>query len=44
MTKRENDAFAELEKAQEQLRENIEKGTVLAKKTQKLLKDIKDQS
>jgi hypothetical protein len=44
MTKAQRDALAELEKAQAQLRENLATGTKLAKKTQKLLKDVKDHS
>ncbi|MDB5581001.1 MAG: hypothetical protein JWR80_6177 [Bradyrhizobium sp.] len=36
--------FAEIEKAQEQLRENIEESKQLVEKTQRLLKKAKDQS
>jgi len=38
------DPFAEIEKAQEQLRENIEESKLLVEKTQELLKKAKEQS
>lgn len=38
------DPLAELEKAQEQLRENIEESKQLVEKTQQLLRKAKDRS
>ena len=38
------DPLAEIEKAQEQLRENIEESKLLVEKTQALLKKAKEQS
>ena len=39
-----SDPLAEIEKAQEQLRENIEESKLLVEKTQALLKKAKEQS
>lgn len=38
------DPLAEIEKAQEQLRENIEESKVLVEQTQRLLEKVKEQS
>ncbi|MEP7008211.1 MAG: hypothetical protein ABI810_19690 [Sphingomonas bacterium] len=38
------DPLAEIEKAQEQLRENIEESKLLVEQTQRLLERVKDQS
>ncbi|MGZ8336972.1 MAG: hypothetical protein ACXWU1_09965 [Allosphingosinicella sp.] len=42
--KPEPDPIAEIEKTQQQLRENIEQSKQLVEKTQELLKKAKDQS
>ena len=38
------DPLAEIEKAQEQLRENIEESKLLVEQTQRLLEKVKEQS